>query len=100
MASDDKELFIPATQLKGKPVAAKKSKVTPVNRDRVIHNFTYHAPQGTQVVRYGQLRDAGKALALLFLELAPESRERSLALTALEEAVMWANAAIARNEKP
>ena len=28
----------------------------------------------------------------------PPSREQSLALTALEECVMWANAAIARNE--
>jgi len=28
----------------------------------------------------------------------PESREQSLAITALEEAVMWANAAIARRE--
>lgn len=29
---------------------------------------------------------------------APDSREKSLALTHLEDAVMWANAAIARNE--
>ena len=28
----------------------------------------------------------------------PESREKSLAFTKLEECIMWANAAIARNE--
>lgn len=31
-------------------------------------------------------------------ELCPESRERSLAFTKIDEAVMWANASIARNE--
>lgn len=31
------------------------------------------------------------------LKSCPDSRERSLALTKIEEAVMWANAAIARN---
>jgi hypothetical protein len=31
--------------------------------------------------------------------LCPGSRELSLAITKLEEAVFWANAAIARNEK-
>lgn len=30
--------------------------------------------------------------------LCPSSRERSLAMTKLEEAVMWANSAIARNK--
>jgi hypothetical protein len=29
-------------------------------------------------------------------ELVPDSREKSLAITHLEEAVMWANAGIAR----
>jgi len=32
------------------------------------------------------------------LQVAPDSRERSLALTKIEEAVFWANAAIAREE--
>ncbi len=37
-------------------------------------------------------------LAQYVLALTPESREQSLAVTKLEEAMMWANAAIARNE--
>jgi hypothetical protein len=45
-----------------------------------------------------QLRDATKNLAHLIINLTPSSREQSLALTHLEEAVMFANAAIARNE--
>ena len=33
-------------------------------------------------------------------EYCPESREKSLAVTKLEEVVFWSNAAIAREEKP
>lgn len=60
--------------------------------------FTYHAPIGDQPVRYGLIRGAGKALAETLCKLCPPSRELSLALTNLEQAIMWANAAVARNE--
>ena len=59
--------------------------------------FTYHPPKGTQPQRYEELRKLGRFLAKVIL-CTPESRERSLALTKLEEAIMWANAGIARNE--
>jgi hypothetical protein len=62
------------------------------------NNFTYHAPKGNQTERYSVLRDKAKDLADLMLVLCPPSRERSLALTKLEECSMWGNAAIARNE--
>lgn len=62
--------------------------------------YKYHAPEGDQTERYERLREKGKELAELVFALAPESRERSLAFTKLEEAIMWANAAIARNEGP
>ena len=60
--------------------------------------FTYHAPKGNQVGRYQDLRDKAKELAEMILQECPGSRERSLALTKVEDAVMWANSAIARNE--
>jgi len=61
--------------------------------------FTYHAPKGDQAERYTKLRQAAKAFAYLMDELSPgPSREKSLAMTKLEEAVMWINAGIARNE--
>lgn len=60
--------------------------------------FQYHAPKDGQPERYVRLRDNAGSLAHLFVTNCPESRELSLALTKLEEAVMWANAAIARNE--
>jgi hypothetical protein len=60
--------------------------------------FTYHAPKSDQPERYTQLRDKAREFAELIATLSPESREQSLALTNLEQVVMWANAAIARNE--
>jgi hypothetical protein len=66
---------------------------------QIAKAFTYHAPHGDQPTRYVLIRDSAKSLAELFVTNAPPSRELSLALTKLEEAVMWANAAIARNEK-
>lgn len=60
--------------------------------------FTYHPPKDDQPQRYEKLRFNGRNLAEMIDELAPESREKSLALTKLEEAVMWANAAIARRD--
>jgi hypothetical protein len=66
--------------------------------EKIENNFTYHPPQGDQPLRYEELRHQAKELALLMARLCPESRELSLALTNLEQSVMWANAAIARNE--
>jgi hypothetical protein len=66
--------------------------------DLINRNFTYHPPKSDQPGRYMLLREQAHNLASLFLQNCPNSRERSLALTKLEEAVMWANASIARNE--
>lgn len=65
----------------------------------VENNFTYHQPFGDQTERYVDLRNTAKDLAFLILETTPASREQALALTNLEQAIFWANAAIARNEK-
>jgi hypothetical protein len=66
--------------------------------ETVERNFTYHKPKEGQPERYTQLRNRAKELAALIELLCPESSERSTAMTKLEEAVMWANASIARNE--
>jgi hypothetical protein len=64
--------------------------------DRIENNFTYHPPTPEQAPKYQRLRATAKELARLVVELVPEGRERSLALTHLEEMVMFANAGIAR----
>ena len=72
--------------------------ITTEERDRLNNDFTYHAPKPGQPEIYGQIRDTAKSFALFLTDKCPKSRERSLALTKLEEAVFWANASIARNE--
>ena len=60
--------------------------------------YTYHAPKEGQPARYEAIRAKAKELAELIDGSCPDSREKSLAHTKLEESVMWANASIARNE--
>lgn len=72
--------------------------VTPEMTQRLLNNFTYHKPFGDQPQRYVTLRDAAKALATMVVGLTPPGREQSLAITKIEEAIFWANAAIARGE--
>jgi hypothetical protein len=60
--------------------------------------FTYRRPFGNQPQRYENIRAGAKDLAMLIQVACPESREKSLALTNLQQTVMWANASIAINE--
>ena len=59
--------------------------------------FTYHAPKEGQPEKYQAIRSKAKELAYLIDDLVPVGREQNLAITKIEEAVMWANAGIARN---
>ena len=70
-------------------ISVRSAAVVEVNQTR---------PQPGQPERYVMLRDKAKELAMLLADECPDSREKSLALTKLEESIMWANAAIARNE--
>ena len=70
----------------------------PKPNERIVGAFTYHAPREGQPERYEAIRSKAKELAYLIDDLCPDARERALAITKLEEAVMWANAAIARGE--
>ena len=62
--------------------------------------FSYHPPHGDQAQRYERLRAGGGELARLINDFAPESAEKTLAIRRVQEAVMYANAAIACNEPP
>lgn len=66
--------------------------------DDLSIRFTYHSPKGDQPRRYEEIRAKALELARMIQSHSPESREKSLAYTNLEQAVMWANAAIARRE--
>ena len=66
--------------------------------EEITKRFTYHSPKADQSKRYEQMRNEAKSLAMTINTLCPECREKSTAFSRLEEAVMWANAAIARRE--
>lgn len=63
----------------------------------IENNFSYHAPKEGQPAKYEVIRNKAKEFAYMIQNEVPDSREKSLALTNLEQAVMWANAGIARN---
>ena len=65
---------------------------------QIENNFMYHSPKEGQPEKYTAIREKAKELAYLIDEVCPNSREKSVAFTNIETAVMWANASIARNE--
>lgn len=69
-----------------------------MQREDIDNRFTHHAPSRDDVDKMKYIRGTIKQLAHDLNALVPDSREKSLAITALEEAVMWANAGIARNK--
>jgi hypothetical protein len=70
-----------------------------VDQNQLDAIFTYHPPFGDQANRYTILRDEARRLAENINRYCPDSREKSLAITHLQQAIMWANASIAINEK-
>lgn len=90
-----------------------------MTKEQIDNIFTYHKPNATtrtlhikhpdtdqelalahldQAGRYEIIRDQARGFAHLLNDLCPDSREKSLALTKLQEAVQMANASIAINE--
>ena len=63
----------------------------------IQNRFTYHAPKEGQPEIYEEIRKGAKSLVFFIDAKCPDSREKSLAVTKIEEAVFWANAAIARH---
>lgn len=67
--------------------------------DRIEHDFTNHAPVDPSIVStFEELRVQAKAFAHGVAALCPPSREQSLALTSIEQGLMYAVAAVARNQ--
>lgn len=58
--------------------------------------FKYTAPTAEHRTKFEQLTEVWKIVADTINELCPESREKSLAITKLDECRFFANAAIVR----
>ncbi len=73
-----------------------------ISRQDLEHRFQFHpADSDNKKLAHQQVRDACLEAADTIVELtgAP-SREQSIAIGKFEEAMMWANAALARGDGP
>lgn len=68
-----------------------------ITAEDIRHRFAHHAPTGGKVRRHEAIRAACALCAQEVLNNCPNTRETALAITKLEEAMMHANSAIARN---
>jgi hypothetical protein len=68
-----------------------------MSKAEIDKRFDFHQPSGITTQLHEHTRAEFKRLAETLARTLPESREKSLAFTALEESLMWANASIARN---
>jgi hypothetical protein len=66
--------------------------------EQLEHRFMHHPPKGDQAARYAAVRACCLGLARLIRDVSPCSPEQARSLNALDECMMLANAAIARNE--
>lgn len=62
--------------------------------------FTYHKPEPGMPEQFKAMRDCIGDCAELIDSTVPDGREKATALTKLEEAMMWANAGLARTGTP
>jgi hypothetical protein len=68
-------------------------------QDDIDYRVDYRQPTPEKKGRHETMRTAFKYLMRHVSENTPPGREQSFAFTKLEEALFWANAAIARDER-
>lgn len=70
-----------------------------LNKDEIEHRFGFHKAtlegRNATALKHSVLRARYKEFASVLNNALPDGREKSLALTALEEASMWSHKAIA-----
>jgi hypothetical protein len=68
-----------------------------MDQEDIKNRFTYHKPDNDKIVLHERIRRYGFDLSTYLNEVLPDGREKSLAVTKIEEAIMWANASLARS---
>lgn len=68
-----------------------------VTKEQIEERCKSHVLDAHQTDSVENTRGAIKSLLTFINHTCPDSREKSLALTKIEEALFWANASIARN---
>lgn len=68
-----------------------------MDKHDIAHRFAFHAATDEEKkLAHGSVRLSCATLGHILNESLPEGREKSTAITKLEEVMFWANAAIAR----
>jgi len=68
------------------------------DEERIEKDFVYRPSVGSQAERYVLIGAIIQRLARSLMENCPKSRELSLAITHLEECMLWAEKSISKNE--
>ncbi len=71
-----------------------------MNTKRLDWDFNRHAPDPDLKYTHKIVRDKFHRVALELNDLIPDGREKSLMITKLEEALFWADAGVARLDRP
>jgi hypothetical protein len=71
----------------------------PITKENLDNWFSYHAPTPEQLPKYQAIREAALNLATVIVENSPSSADQTAAIRMVGEAMMTANAAIARGGK-
>lgn len=66
--------------------------------NRLVDRFSFHPAKDGQPERYSEIRNQGYHFSVFLERNCPGSPELTMAINHIDQAVMWANAAIARNE--
>lgn len=69
------------------------------DRADIEWRFQYHKPSEKKAVGHMDIRSGCELAAKRIMAICPPGRERSLAITKLEEAMMWGNASLAREKE-
>lgn len=64
-------------------------------RDRINNDFAYHPATPVTGPLHDEVRRLFRKLALDVVDMAPAGRAQGMAITCLQEAMMWTNSAIA-----
>jgi len=73
-----------------------QQRISPETRRRLDVIFNHHAPAGDKAKRHEAVRAVCKHAAINVLQLTPSGPEQAEAIKKFQEAMFWANAAIAR----
>jgi len=70
-----------------------------IGSDDLANRFRHHPPKDEETTaKYEQIRDRCLVLAEHIDRTCPDGREKSSAITNLEQVMFWANASIARSD--